>query len=482
MRTLVRIGSAVIAIGAIACSGENSNTPDGSTPGDASSGVDVLDGSTPRDASSRVDALDGSMSRDASSRVDALDGSTPRDASSQVDALDGSADAAMADASDAASSPPIVSFPDTYDGIHAFLTFDDSVTDIPTAAQHDDFVWGAYASNIAAYRASAHPQIVLSAYIPFTRDNDGSHTLGYWQSAHPDWVLYQCDQQTPAYEFGDPNVSLDITNPAVVDWQVQEFAVPAAAAGYDAIAADNFTLTNVFGACGIFENGTWKALYTGNADPQYTSDVLAWAKSFAGKLHALTPKPLGLIPNFSLGQAPTTDPNTAVLVSYVDAILDEGSFTQYGSGYPSETDWNSLQNSIEYLQTHGKAYYAINEVNVTPPVSNDMAQWSIASYLMSKEHASGIFISGVQQYGYDLYRPEYGLAIGTPCGAMQKTQGVYTREYKHGLAIVNPTTNAVTFTLPTGTWQDSFGNSVGASVQMAVDTGLVLLDTAGPHC
>lgn len=409
------------------------------------------------------------------------DGGAAADASPTADASDG---AATADASDAAKPPPppIVSFPDTYDGIHAFLTFDGSVTDLAAAAQHDDYVWGADESHIAAYRASSHPEIVLSRYIPFTRDDDGSHTLAYWQSAHPDWVLYQCDQKTPAYEFGDPNVSLDITNPAVVDWQVQTFAVPAAAAGYDAIAADNFTLTNDFGACGIFENGSWKALYTGKKDPKYTADVLAWAKSFAGKLHALTPKPLGLIPNFGLAGSPTTDPDSATLVSYVDGILDEGSFTDYGSAFPSESKWKTLEDSIEYVQAHGKAYYGINEFGVTPPVANDAAQWAIASYLMSKEHASGIFISGVQQYGYDNYRPEYAVALGTPCGAMQNTQGVYTREFKHGLAIVNPTTAAATFTLPAGTWQDSFGKPVGASVPMPVDTGLVLLDTAGPHC
>lgn len=443
MRAMRRLGLVLIAVGAIACSGDDSSTADGSTSGDAS----------PGDASSGFDASDGS-----------------------------SADAATVDASDAAARPSIVSFPDTYDGIHAFLTFDGSVTDIATAAQHDDYVWGAAESHIAAYRASSHRQIVLSRYIPFTRDPNSSNTLGYWQSAHPDWVLYQCDQTTPAYEFGDTNVSLDITNPAVVDWQVQTFGVPAAAAGYDAIAADNFTLSNSFAACGVFEKGKWKALYTSKTDPKYTSDVLAWAKSFGAKLHALTPKAIGLIPNFGLGSASPTDPNVLALVSDVDAILDEGGFTRYGSGYPTEARWTALHDFIEYVQAQGKAYYGINEFTVTPPVSNDAAQWAIASYLMSKEHASGIFISGNQQYGTDLYRPEYGVAIGTPCGAMQNTHGVYTRSYKHGLAIVNPTTTAVTFTLPAGTWQDSFGKSVGASVPMAVDSGLVLLDTAGPHC
>ena len=400
------------------------------------------------------------------------------DAPADVVAIDSSVESG-ADA----GAGPVVSFLDTSTGIHAFLTFDYGVTDVATAATHADFVWGNEQNHIAAYRASTNPKLVLSDYIPFTRDPDGTHTLAYWQGAHPDWVLYQCDQTTPAYEFGDPNVSLDITNPAVVDWQVQSFGVPAAAAGYDMIAADNYTLSNDFKACGIFQNGTWKQLYSGaSSDPQYTADVLAWAKSFSTKLHALTPKPLGLVPNFSLGSLAPNDPNVVKLVSYVDAILDEGGYTEYGSGFPNEARWTSLQTFVEYVQSQGKAYFSINEWNVTPPLPNADVQWSLASYLMSKERASAIFASGVQQYGSDNWRPEYAAAIGTPCGAMQKTQGVYVREYQHGYAIVNPTTSAATFTLPSGSFTDLYGNPANSSVSLPVDTGMVLLCTSGPRC
>ena len=56
----------------------------------------------------------------------------------------------------------VVSFIDTYNGIHAFLTFDYKVTDVATAATHGDYVWGAEQSHIAGYRASSNPKIVLS--------------------------------------------------------------------------------------------------------------------------------------------------------------------------------------------------------------------------------------------------------------------------------------------------------------------------------
>ncbi len=375
-----------------------------------------------------------------------------------------------------------VDFIDTYDAVHAFLTFDYGVTDVATAATHADYVWGSDEPKITEYRASTNPGIVLSRYIPFTRDPEASHDLAYWQSAHPDWVLYQCDQMTPAYEFGDPNVPLDITNPAVVDWQVTSYAVPAAAAGYDMIAADNFTLTNAFGACGVFQGGQWKALYDGTADPQYTADVLGWAKAFSTRLHALSPKPLGLIPNFQIGATPATDSDVVKLVSSVDAILDECGFSGCGGSYPSASTWLNIVKFAEYVQAQGKAYFALNEFNQSPPLANADVQWALASYLMSKEHASAIFTSGVQQYGGDNWRPEYAAAIGPPCGAMKSTQGVYAREYKHGYAIVNPTGQGATFTLPAGSFEDLYGGAMGGSVPLGAGTGLVLLDTAGPRC
>jgi len=100
---------------------------------------------------------------------------------------------------------------------------------------------------------------------------------------------------------------------------------------------------------------------------------------------------------------------------------------------------------------------------------------------MAKEHAAGVFISGVQQYGTDLWRSEYAAAIGTPCGAMQSAQGAYTRSYKNGLAIVNPSHGSATFTLPAGTFKDLYGATVGPTVTLGGTSGIVLLASA-PQC
>ena len=55
---------------------------------------------------------------------------------------------------------------------------------------------------------------------------------------------------------------MDITNEEVIAWQIENYAKPAAAAGYDAIAADMWGLSNAFGACGVWDApGKWRTIY-----------------------------------------------------------------------------------------------------------------------------------------------------------------------------------------------------------------------------
>lgn len=69
---------------------------------------------------------------------------------------------------------------DTTDGIHAFLTFDSKVDPSLAAAYADriDYVWGSTESRIAWWRASKNPNVVLSKYIPFTRDPAPNSSIG----------------------------------------------------------------------------------------------------------------------------------------------------------------------------------------------------------------------------------------------------------------------------------------------------------------
>src|SRR4051812_26537140 len=112
----------------------------------------------------------------------------------------------------AGSMPLQKNFPDTTNGIHAFLTFDYylDATQAAAAAPHNDFVWGARDGNVAAWH-KANPNAFVSAYLPFSRDPDDSHSLAWWKQNHPDWILYKCDQKTPASVIaGAANIPVDV--------------------------------------------------------------------------------------------------------------------------------------------------------------------------------------------------------------------------------------------------------------------------------
>jgi hypothetical protein len=70
------------------------------------------------------------------------------------------------------------------------------------------------------------------------------------------------------------------------------------------------------------------------------------------------------------------------------------------------------------LQAHGVGYYSINECGKVGAVGDaGLREWVVGSYLMSKGSASGVYISGVQQYGSLLHEwPELLVPIGKPHG------------------------------------------------------------------
>lgn len=387
---------------------------------------------------------------------------------------------AMFKGSEASQATGIRPFIDTWNNIHVLQGFDYNIADPTTVAARYDFVWGASTYNVAAWRAG-NPNIFLTYYIPFDRDygtfidNTALHNLAWWQANHPDWVLYRCDKKTPAYFGSDPNVPLDFSNAAVIAWQVQTYAEPASVFGYDGIAADNADLGNWTGACGVYRNGSWVQLYTGQRldDPLWQNNVIYWLSQMQKALHALS-HPLALIPNTSFADVPVTSSLVQKLVSYVDGIGEEGGFTLQGNGYLTDGDWLQHMTFITSLQAQGKAYFSGNEF---PSVGEQEIQWALASYLMCKGHMEALAINRMQAYGSANWYPEYGAQIGSPSGAMYQSQQVYWRSYTKGLVIVNPSSiQSYTITLPSGAhYVNLYGHSVGPTVSMPIHSGIVLL-------
>jgi hypothetical protein len=387
--------------------------------------------------------------------------------------------ATAVDLSSGTGGTPSSPFPDTAASIHSFLTFDYQITaaQIPSIGPRTDYVWGADANYVQAWHAS-NPKIFVSYYIPSNQDPD-AQPLSYWKTNHPDWVLYQCDKTTPATAPGYSNIDLDVSNPAVQSYQMG-LIKNAAAQGYDGIAFDLFALVNYRAACGIYKNGTWVQLYTGAVhDAKYTADLLAWLQNMYTAMHAL-PKPMGLVPNYVLDVAPTSA-EAAKVIANVDAVLDEEAFGNYGY-YTTDSSWVNRMQFLDNLQQAGKAAFPIGGFAT---VDSSAIQWSLASYLMVKEHHEALYVaaSNGAQYGADAYHAEYGAAMGNACGAMASQQSAYTRLFAHGRAIVNPSSTAtVTFTLPTGTtYKDLYGAAVSGSVTLGPHSGIVLL-TSTTNC
>lgn len=372
-------------------------------------------------------------------------------------------------------------FIDTFNNIHLFESFDYNIPDPAAVAKYYDFVWGAAVDHVQAIRAG-NPKIFIAYYIPFHRDSgtfarpDAIHDLSYWQANHPDWVLYKCDRVTPAYEFGDPNIPLDFSNPALISWQIQMYAQMASQSGYDGIAADNLSLQNYYGACGVYVNGKWKQLYSGQPDdPQWRENVLVWTARIQQALHSLS-HPLALIPNFSLGNIPPSDPIVQQIIHHVDGVLDEDGFTDDARGDLSGNKWVQLVQLMESVQQQHKPFYLVNQFNSAAVDSNEI-QWALASYLMGKEHSAALFISTYQAYGRDTRYYEYAAQVGSPSGPMYKAQNVYWRNYSRGISIANPNaTQSYTVSLNSAhSYVSLYGFAVGPQVTLPPRTGMVLL-------
>ncbi len=370
-------------------------------------------------------------------------------------------------------------FINTKNNIHLFLSFDYHISDPSAIAQYYDFVWGASANKVAAYRA-ANPNILLSYYISFFRDSgvfgdtSAHQSLAYWQSVHPDWILYRCDRQTPAFEDNQNNIiPFDFTNPAVVQWQVQTYALPASQQGYDAIAADNVNLQNLTGACGFYHNGQWVQRYTGDVDDaQWRADVLTWLTRTQQALHALA-HPMALIPNLGIG-ASLNDPILQQIIAHVDAVVDESGFTHYGQNDLTDANWLQYVHFVESVQQQHKAYYIVNEFPDAPLTQADI-EWALSSYLMANQGLAAVFFSSMQGYGRDIYVPFLSTQIGSPRDTLYQGQHIYWRDFTHALSVVNPSsTTTYTVNLP-GHYTDLNGNALGATITLPPHTGQVLL-------
>jgi len=373
--------------------------------------------------------------------------------------------------------------PDTWVDIHAFQVFDGRVThhDAVHDAPRYDLVWGS--TQPTAWK-TGNPQIVTSFYAPFEGDFTPQHDLTWWQTNHPDWILYKCDKKTPAWPGGLKNVPLDISNPATYRWQMQTYAPVMESGGYSGLAADLIALGNFDGGCGVWVNSVWTPRFTGqNVDDTWTKAVLAWSRYTFNYLHDL-PRPIVLGANHVPESRPFGDPEEEDLLHHLDFIDDESSFTDYGNSYASNAKVGLIIQWMKYTQAIGRPYIVDDKWNTTTTDQQQLG-WSIATYLLGKYHYSSVYVDHLPGYGYEYWFKEYTAPVGSPCGdavADPVNVGVYERKYTGAYVIVN-TAVSKTFilTLPKPSYQSIFGQQVVSPLTMSPDTAAILLTTRGCH-
>jgi hypothetical protein len=368
--------------------------------------------------------------------------------------------------------------PDTTTNIHIALPFNYNISSLSNERGKVDLV-------IGSGWATEPVGVLNTYYYPYERDQSCDvpphcQTLAWWKAHHPDWIEYRCDRSTPAYEFEDPNVPLDIANPAVLNWMMQIYLAPALQAGYQGIAFDNVSLTNDKGQrCGHYSpRGSWVQQYSGaSMDPAYQRTVLAWAHTMSSRIHREFPGKVVAMNFEFVGALPS---ESYQMYHYMDIDEDEQGFTMWGSSpshYLSDNAWLDNMHAIQYLLSLGHGYFSINQEPVKfDQVTDAQVQWALANYLLVKSAASYLYICGVQEYGYLLIRQEYSAQIGVPIQSMYASQDVYQRGFTHGLALVNPSSShAYVVSLP-DPHHDLYGHMVGSQVMLPPHSGLVLLN------
>ncbi len=292
----------------------------------------------------------------------------------------------------------------------------------------------------------------------------GGHDLAWWQSNHPDWILYACDgagapTHRIAYMHGETNVPLDIHNPAVADYQIrQTFGPYAIAHNYNALSIDEVFFFNDMGwdqgpgyyGCGIWKGGSFVRRYNGRYDPQWSNDTVAWiksAKSIVTTDPVIGPHHLALIVNHPTGDVSAT--NEQQLLANVNVVLDEAGFSMYGNYAADRQHFKTTLDYMIYAQRHGVSVLMVDKfAKDSNTVSVPHLEYSIATYLMGNEQGAALFVTPNNGpgsgYGMEQYHPEYKSNLGAPCGDHyggpsydSKNPDIYYRRFNGGLVVVN---------------------------------------------
>jgi len=378
----------------------------------------------------------------------------------------------------ATETPPAPSqyIQDTWRGLYPIQIFDNHKNKggiSPQQAAQDGplyaAVWGSNSPQLVAAWRTNNPTLPISMYLPVGTDASQSlfgnlgHTLGWWQTNHPDWILYECDQKTVAFVSGLTSVPLDISNPDVISYLLNLVGGYAEQNAYSAIGFDLVSLNNDTGGtqdgqhgCGVFANvggvPTWTQKFSGHTvDSNWASAVLSYLSTAQTFLHGQT-RSLAIWGNNVPADISLGDPNEQQLIADLDVLFDESGFARFGR-FSSDAEFNNTVAWARYAQGLGKGFMDVNEWQNETTVTDAQLDYDLSTYAMLKEQAAVTFTAPYGEYGFEHYFNQYKAVIGTPCAEMYGGPSylglgrfAYFRQYSFGLAAVN-TSGSQTYTL-----------------------------------
>ena len=186
--------------------------------------------------------------------------------------------------------------------------------------------------------------------------------------------------------------------------------------------------------------------------------------------------------------------------NHTDAILSEEGWTGYGGGLVADDDWTNKRLFQANLERHGKGYLSVNywgpnstRTHLPVPGSSFILaeDYFVASHLIGNRGRAAVYYGPNQcvdgAWGRctcaswctrGVFARNVTPAVGAPRGAAANIDGLWRREFRSGIALVNPSsTRLVSAVLdPSWSWRRRDGTEVDTAspLKLPPTTGAVL--------
>ena len=345
---------------------------------------------------------------------------------------------------------------------------DNRRVDTSRTASEVGFVWGG---------SAPHGRAIGSFYYPMDRDLDRSHTADWYAANAPDRIVYKCDRTTPAplftYAWG-AYAPIDTTNPAVRDYILERYIAPALRSGHKVIALDNVSLRNGGRRCGVYRNGQWVQLFSGEGkDPVYEQAVMDWVKWLADAIHAR-----GGLLALNASVVPEDAAKTRRLIALGDIWLEEAGTSRGCTQRVSDDVWRAKFEAARWAAQR-MAWVALEKTCTFPDdIGDDEAQWIVGNFLLARGPQSylGAVKNGVRIPELH-YPPNLNPRVGAPAGPAEEVPGGgWVRPFRRGLVLVNPSSTAtMRYRLTDGQWAALDEQPVSGEVLVPPTSARILL-------